>query len=284
MFWGLYPILVHEGVKLIPPLTFAVWSSFIASLGAFVYISITKRWHEILIKPAFLPMLMVTICITFIPYLLFYTGAKLTSGLNTSMLMLSEVVFTFLFAHRLKETITFNKLLGTMAILLGSFCLLYRGNLQINFGDILIFFSTLTYPIGNYYAKKALRLVSPMTIIFIRSLLSGIFLLPFALLFETIPSAINLFTNHWLILLVNGLLIGWFTKIIWYEGLKRIPITKAAALNMTFPLASLFVLFFIFHEQPTILQAIGILIMFIGIYFTVKISTKRLDIIPGFFM
>ena len=62
-------------------------------------------------------------------------------------------------------------------------------------------------------------------------------------------------------------------NIAWYEGLKRLDISKAVSLTMTFPLFSLLVLIAVFKEVPSITQWIGIAIMAIGVYFSIKRSS-----------
>jgi len=52
--------------------------------------------------------------------------------------------------------------------------------------------------------------------------------------------------------------------------LMRMDISKTISLFMTFPLFSLFILIFFFQEHISIYQWLGIIIMMIGVYFSIK--------------
>ena len=270
-FWGLFPVFVHQGTQTIPPLTYAAISTLLAAVGAFLYVVITGKLKELKITKSYLALWMITLCIVIIPMTLFFLGAKRTSGTNTSFLLLAEIIFTMIFTPFIGEKNTKLKFLGASGIFLGALFILYNGNFQMNFGDLLIILSTVTYPIGNFYAKKALNLVSPATILFVRFLLGGIFISIFALIFEQTWSQIpELFVANWLLFLFSGLVLYGIGKIIWYEGLKRLDISKAISLTFIFPIFSLATLMIFFDEKVSAYQWLGIVIMMVGVYFSVK--------------
>ena len=270
LLWGLFPVLVNQGVKSIPPITFAALSTLLAAVGALAYALLRGTLSEIKNKKAYFPLFMITICIAVIPYILFFIGAKMTSGINASMLLLSEIIFTLIFTHFIGEKTTALKLLGTGGIFSGALFIVYNGSFSLNLGDILIILSTLTYPLGNFYSKKALNYVSPSLILFVRSVAAGLLLLVFALFFESKTNLGSIISQHWLLLIFNGLVLLGLSKIFWYESIKRVDLSKAIALVMTFPLFSLVALVFFFNEKISIYQWIGISIMMIGVYFSVK--------------
>lgn len=268
--WGLFPVIVNFGVKDIPPLTYAAISTLLAALGAFVYFLSQKKLSELKNTKSYFPLFMVTLCIVIIPYTLFFIGASKTSGINTSLLLLAEIIFTLIFTPFIGEKTTRSKILGAGGVFIGALFILYNGSLAINLGDLLIIASTLTYPIGNFYAKKALNMVSPAAVLFIRFLFGGLFILMLALIFEPVIEMTNIINKYWLIILFNGLVLLGIGKVIWYEGLKRLDISKAISLAMTFPLFSLIALLIFFQESISLYQGIGAAIMMIGVYFTAK--------------
>ena len=270
MLWGLFPVFVNRGTQSIPPLTFAAISVLLAALGTFIYLVTQGRLSELKNKKAYKSLLMVTLCIVIIPYILFFTGASKTSGVNTSMLLLSEIIFTMIFTPFIGEKTTAYKILGAGGIFFGGLFIMYNGTLKFNTGDILIIFSTLTYPIGNFYAKKAFNLVSPATILFVRFLLGGIFIAGLAFFLETPTKITTIIHDSWFLILFNGLILLGVSKVLWYEGLKRLDISKASSLAMTFPLFSLLALIIFFNEKISGYQWVGIAIMMIGVYFAVQ--------------
>ena len=268
--WGIFPVLVNYGTQNIPPIMFAAITTLLAACGSFIYAALKGKLYELKNKKSYSSLIMVTLCIVIIPYILFFIGSSKTSGINSSLLLLSEIIFTLLFTPLIGEKTTVKKLIGATGIFIGAALILYNGTLNLNNGDILIIFSTATYPIGNFYAKKALNFVSPAIILLVRFFLGGFFILSFAMLAEPQSNMAEILSQHWGLILFTGLVLLGIGKVIWYEGLKRLDISKAISLAMTFPLFSLIVLIVFFKEIPSTFQWVGILVMAIGVYFSIK--------------
>ena len=166
--WGIFPIMVNRGSHNMPPLTFAAISTLLAAVVSFIHTVLHCKLHELKKKEAYASLLMITLCIVIIPYVLFFIGTRKTSGINTSLLLLSEIIFTLIFTPLIGEKTTIEKLIGASGVFIGALLILYNGKFQLNVGDLMVIASTATYPIGNYYAKKALYQVSASTILFVR--------------------------------------------------------------------------------------------------------------------
>jgi len=211
---------------------------------------------------------MVTLYVQIIPYTLLFIGAEKTSGINTSMLLLSEIVFTLLFTPFIGEKTTVEKLVGALGVSCGAALLLYRGSFQINTGDILIILSTATYPVGNFYAKKALSRVSSTIILLVRfSVAAPFFFLLSMLADERLSGIGSIISGSWPLLLFTGFVLLGVGKIVWYEALDRLDISKAISLSMTFPLFSLMLLTLFYGEVISWQQGIGIGVMMVGAFF-----------------
>jgi drug/metabolite transporter (DMT)-like permease len=269
-FATLFPIVVSKGVQTIPAVTFAGLSVLLAATAAFVYAIFQERLHELKYKKAYRSLLLVAFCIVIIPYLLLFIGAKSTSGINTSILLLSEIIFTIIFTHFIGETTTLYKILGAGNIFIGALFILFHGSFALHSGDLLIIASTALYPIGNFYAKRALNTVSPAIVLFTRFLLGSIFLLLLARLIEPTAHPIQIFFQHPWLILFNGLVILGLGKVIWYEAFQRLDISKAISLIMTYPLFSVLVLVLFFHEKISLPQLVGVAFMLVGVYFSIR--------------
>ena len=266
--YGLFPVVVNRGSRHILPMTFAAVSTLLAAFGSFVYGALKGNLYELRKKEAYSSLLMVTLCIVVIPYVLLFIGSSRTSGINTSFLLLSEIVFTLMFTPLIGEKTTFEKLIGAFGVLIGAGLILYNGKFRLNVGDIMVLASTITFPIGNFYAKRVLFRVTPSNILLVRFSLGGLFMLTLAMFMET-PSWTMIF-GEWPLLLFTGLVLLGAGKIVWYEALGRLDISKAISLGMTFPLFSLAVLIGVFREKVSSYQWIGIGVMMIGVFFAVR--------------
>lgn len=266
---GLFPVFVNRGVQNIPPIFFAGISTLLAAMGSAVYVLTQKKFHEFKKRKAYPSLIMVTLFIVIIPYILFFVGASKTSGLNTSVLLLSEIIFTVIFTHFYGEKTCIYKVIGAGGVFLGALFILYNGKMSLNVGDALIIISTICYPIGNFYAKKVLYLVSSPTILLFRFTLAGIFLTTLSFLIEPSFNTKEIIIRNWPIILFNGFIILGVGKILWYAALKRLDISKAISLEMTFPLFSLATLVIFFNEQISVQKWLGIGIMMVGVLFSI---------------
>jgi drug/metabolite transporter (DMT)-like permease len=266
--YGMFPVVVNRGSRLLMPLTFAAISALLAAFGSLVYTALKGKLHELKKRESYSSLLMVTLCIVVVPYTLLFIGSSMTSGINTSLLLLSEVVFTLMFTPLIGEKTTFEKLVGALGVLAGAGLILYNGEFRLKIGDIMVVGSTVTFPIGNFYAKKALFRVSPSTILLVRFSLGGLFMLLLAMLMET--RSWTIVFGEWPLLLFTGLVLLGVGKIVWYEALGRLDISKAISLGMTFPLFSLAVLIGVFRERVSAYQWIGIGAMMIGVFFSIR--------------
>ena len=66
-----------------------------------------------------------------------------------------------------------------------------------------------------------------------------------------------------------GIIIGIGT-ILYYEGLKRIKAAQVSSLELSTPFFAAILGFFVLREFITIIQIIGILLLFVGIYYLLK--------------
>lgn len=275
ILYAFFPILIAYTTKIMPPILFAALSTLTAAVALFIYMVLKKEIKKIKNVKTIKYALGVAIFIIIIPATLIFLGSSKTSGINTSILLQSEILFTFvicgIFAN---ESITSRKIIGAVLMVVGALFILFNVALAINSGDLLIIAGTLFYPIGNIIAKKALTFSPPSVILFIRSLLGGIVLLFISSQFEkwNVPIG-QIISDNYLFILANGVLIYAVSKIFWYESIKRIDISKAILISVgAYPAISLFFAFLFLKEIPTTFQVIGLIIILFGVY---QIVEKR---------
>jgi drug/metabolite transporter (DMT)-like permease len=295
--YGLYPVVINYSSKLMPPILFAGLSVLLASIFFFLVVAFQKNFHRIFKWESLKYILLVTLFIVVVPSIFIFTGTSMTSGVNTTILFQTEVVFTFLFVgiFSRSEKITTRRLIGAAIVLMGTATILYNGSFDLNLGDILIITGVAFYPFGNMAAKKALQLVPPAVILFVRSILGGLTLICFSFIFEDSSSLVlPSVQSYFPLIILNGIVIMFFSKILWYEGLKRIDLTKAVPIDMSFPAFSLLFLFLFTREVPTIYQWIGLILTLVGVGFVayksppkfleriIAVFVRKKDVIPPF--
>ena len=80
-----------------------------------------------------------------------------------------------------------------------------------------------------------------------------------------IPSTADLM-NSVLFLFISGTILLGLSKILWIEGIHRISVAKANALNALGPLSTLFFAWLILKDVPTIWQLLAVAVVFPGVW------------------
>ena len=278
LLYSFFPLIINYSTAFLPPLRFAAISILLASFALFFHLLFTHQLRSVLVPRALPFLLGVTLLVVIIPSILIYSGTAWTSGVNTALLLEVEVIFTvILMAIFFHEPITQRKFVGTLVMCAGVFSVLYNGSFSLSLGEGMIILGTLFYPFGNFCGKKALRIIPGTAVVFFRSLFGGTVLLIISLLFETSPlSLFSMLREYWYLFAINGLLIMTLSKILWYEGLLRIEISKAKTLSAIAPAMSLLLASFLFHETVRISQWIGCGLILFGILILTR-NTSRLS-------
>lgn len=280
LMYSFFPIIVAYTTKIMPPILFAGLSTFTASITLFIFLLIRGNLKSLKNPDTIKYSLGVTLFIIIIPSILIFTGSSKTSGINTTILLQSEILFTLIiFGLFSIEKITFKRVVGALIVLAGTIFIVYNGRAGINSGDLLIIAGTFFYPIGNIFAKKALEIAPPAAILFIRSFLGGIVLISLSLAFEDQTNVLGKISAYWPLILVNGIFIYHISKILWYEGIKRIDISKAIPISVGgYPAFSLIFAILFLSEIPTIYQLVGFFVVLAGIFVLMKKDKKTVPV------
>ena len=265
ILWSLFPIITILSYSSLSPLTSLAWSAALAAIFFALWVTIKHKWYELKDKSAMFDVLMATLFIGIFFYSLYFFGLKYTTAGNASIIALMQIFFSFLFFNIFrKEFISKQQILGVLLMLLGALVILLPGFTEFNKGDALIFIAMAFAPFGNFFQQRARKKISSESMMFIRSIITFPVILIMAKLFGETISLGNLKDSIWLIL-INGLVLLGFSKILWIEGIHRISVTKAISLASIEPLFTLFFAFLILKEIPTAWQLTAFVPLFLGV-------------------
>jgi drug/metabolite transporter (DMT)-like permease len=200
-----------------------------------------------------------------------FLGFRHTTAGNAAILSLMEVFFSFLILGLLlrHEPLLPRTVIGGACMVLGALLVLLPKGAGWQRGDLLVITATIFAPLGNRCAQRARKLVTANVIMFLRSIVSGTLFLIVSLLVEPVP-AYGASLSSLSFLLINGILLLGLSKILWIEGIHRIPITKAISIESITPLLTLVIAAVFLHEQPTVLQITSLLPIGIGMFLLTK--------------
>ena len=264
--WGLFPIITILSFRGISPLVSFGGSTLIAAIFFGLVLTIKHKWKEVKDVTAYKDILLATFFIGFLMYPLYFFGLKYTSAGNASIVDLTaEIFFSYLLFHVWKKDhLPTQHVVGSLLMITGACIVLIPNVKEFHAGDLLILAEAFVAPFGNLYQRRARTKVSSECILFVRSLITGVAILFFAFLLKD-PISPKSISRSLPFLLINGVLLLGFSKILWIEGIHRIAVTKAAAINSIQPLVTLFFAWILLHNLPTIWQLASIVPMFFGI-------------------
>jgi drug/metabolite transporter (DMT)-like permease len=275
LLWGLFPVITALSYNQQSPLIALEISTLFATGFFALVLSIKHKWYEVKNIAALKDILLGTFFIGVLYYFLYFFGLRYTSPGNASIIALTEVFFSFIFFHVWrKEYIPSQHIVGAVLMILGACIVLLPNVRTIQLGDILILVAAFVAPFGNYYQQKARIMVSSETILFIRSAISAavIFIILFAS--GATVSTTDL-KQSLIVLLINGTLMLGLSKLLWIEGIHRISVTKAVALESVSPIITLLFAWILLKNAPTIWQLTSFAPMFIGILF-LGVKTRKI--------
>jgi len=129
-------------------------------------------------------------------------------------------------------------------------------------GDLMVLSATIAWATTAIAMRKFLKDINAGTITFYRFFFASIFFI----VYISFTSGIKI-VNAYQILV--GIVVGIGT-IFYYEGLKRIKAAQVSALELSTPFFAAILGFFVLGEGITTMQILGILLLFVGIYYLSK--------------
>ena len=114
--------------------------------------------------------------------------------------------------------------------------------------------------------KHAVRENSVMPVLFLATLSGSLLFVAGTLLFGNFSGAITCSLHQWGLLLVKSLIVAASWTCVYY-AMRELPISIAAPIRASAPLWTFIGSLILFGEVPTVLQGIGMLLIFIGYYF-----------------
>lgn len=264
---ALFPVITILSYNTLSPLVSFAGSTFFAAVFFAVVLTIRKKWHELKNKAALKDVLLTTLIIGIIYYLLFFFGLRHTSAGNASIIVLTEIFFSYFFFHVWrKDHLPSEHKIGIVLMATGALIVLYPTLEGFTGGEILILIASFIAPLGNFFQQRARRMVSSESIMFVRSLIGTLFIFSLILIFKQSISYPDLKSSI-IPLLINGIFLFGLSKIFWIEGIHRINVTKANALGSISPLFTLVFAWILLKDIPTVWQLLSLAPMTLGVIF-----------------
>ena len=270
VMWAIEPILAKLSYQTTDFLnTFATRTIF-AFIIISVYVFLTNR-KNIIVKKEYIPKLLyVSLAATLFADLMYIYALTKVSVINAVLIGHMQPIFVILFGAFMltQDKITKYDYCGIVFMILAGILVTTKSvdnYMKLQFGtigDIYVLLATIAWATTAVVARKYLRGLPASIISFYRFLFAGIIFI----LYMSITTGIEISSIYQVLL---GFVIGIGT-ILYYEGIRFIKAAQVSALELSTPFFATILGFIILKEYITLVQFIGVLFLFGGIYFLSK--------------
>ncbi len=263
--WAAFPVAVVMSSAQVSGLVSLAWSTVFAAVFLFLVILWRGDWSEIKNKIFWKYTMAVAFFNGVLFYSLFYIGLEYTTPGNASLIALTEILTSFVFFNLFKkEHISTEHKVGAILMFLGALIVLSNNFSHFNVGDLLIFIAMFCGPIGNHFQQKVRKIVSAEKLLLGRY----VFTIPVVFLMASVikpGTSLGFSMDSFWLIAFNGFLIFGISKILWVEGIHRVPVTKAISLSSGSPIITMFLAWVFLSQTPTVWQLTAFIPLFLGI-------------------
>jgi drug/metabolite transporter (DMT)-like permease len=265
LLWSLFPIITTLALGVLSPLQAIAICSLLSAVFFAIVLTLRRTWR-VPSRQCLRDLIIATVLLGIIFYVGIFVAIKYTTPGNAGILLLMEVLFSFLTLNLFTqhEPFVLPHALGGACMVLGVLVLLLPKASGWHLGDLIIIAATAIPPLGSVAMQRARKEVSAEFIMFFRSVVSGTVLLLISLAFDPLPSLAVLTPGFLMVLLINGILLFGVSKILWLEAINLLPITKTISICSITPFFTLIFSSMILDEQITRFQLLSLAPIIIG--------------------
>lgn len=205
----------------------------------------------------------------------FMIGLDLTTASNSSIIIALTPVIIALLSFFLKhEKIHPAAWVGIVISFVGFYLVISSQYGFIRFsqksllGDVLIFTGNIFWALFTVFSWPLLKRLSPLKLTTLTMVYGTILYVPFCIkgVLNTDFPALSL--NAWAILAYSAVFSLVIPYIIWFSSVKHIGNSKTAIYDNLIPVLTILIAYFMIKERITLVQALGALVIFAGVYLT----------------
>jgi len=275
VMWAFEPIFAKLSYQNSDFLQTSAIRAIFVTLTAIIYAAITNKANLRINKGQFSVLVYIAIVGTLFADLMYFYALTQVPVVNAVLIGHMQPIFIILIGFLLlkEDKLTKFDYIGILFMIISgllvttktleNFALFKLGT----YGDLLVLSATVAWATTAIAMKKYLKGVNAGVITFYRYLFASIFFVIYLISTSGIRIA-----NIYQILV--GIVVGVGT-ILYYEGLKRIKAGQVSALELSTPFFAAIFSFIILRELVTIIQVIGIFLLFVGIHYLSKKEELR---------
>ncbi len=268
--WAIEPILVKLSyINSDFVHTLSVRSLFVAFI-ALIYVFVTNKGHLKVSKRQFSALFYIAFAAVVAAELLYFYAISKIPVVNAVLIAHLQPIFIVLIGYIVlkEEKLTKYDYYGIIFMIIAGLLVTTRNldnlySLKLGtFEDMLVVISAVLWATTSIVMRKYLKDLNAGVITFYRYTIAGIAITSYLFL-----SSSFVISNIYQVILGLVSVVG---TILYYEGLKRLKAAQVGALELSTPFFAAILSFFILGEITTLMQIIGIVLLFVGVYFLSK--------------
>ncbi len=213
-----------------------------------------------------------------VSHLSLHAGLKYTDPITAALIYALGPLITSLITYfYLKERKRIYFWIGILLGIVGVAFVVTDGSklsLSAGKGELLIGVTILTFSIYLVIVEYLSKHLKPMTITLYTSLFALLLLIPFVRV-EQLSLAMEVETNHWIILIVTAILTNGFVTILWNGAVKKVGAsTSSLFLNME-PFVAMILGYLILQQVVLPIQLIGSVFIITGVIMGTRYGKRK---------
>jgi len=270
VLWAIEPVFVKLSYRNSDFLQTSAIRAICVTLIALVYAVMTNKANLRINKQQLSTLIYIAIVGTLFADLMYYFALTKVPVINAVLIGHMQPIFIILIGFLVLKSDKLTKFdyLGISFMIISGLLVTTKtpANFAIlklgTFGDLLVLSAAVAWATTAIAMRKYLKGMNTGVVTFYRFLFASVVFLIYLISTSTISIA-----NVYQVLV--GIVAGIGT-ILYYEALKRIKAAQVGALELSTPFFATILSFFVLGELVTIMQIIGIFLLFVGIYYLSK--------------
>jgi drug/metabolite transporter (DMT)-like permease len=271
IMWAIEPVFVKLSYETSDFIQTNTIRTIFALIVAFIYIIIKKKPKDLkLPKKDVLPMMYIALVATLFADFMYVFSLSQIPVVNAVIIGHMQPVFIVLFGIFILKSDKLTKFdYFGIVLLIASGILVTTRTVENLFslklgtmGDLFVLSATIAWATTAIATRKYVKHLDTGVLAFYRFSVAAVVLSIYLILN-------NRFFIENIYQVGVGIVVGLGT-ILYYESLTRIKAAQTSALELSTPVFATVLAFFMLSEVPTIMQIVGVLLLFIGLIFISK--------------
>ncbi|WP_422445492.1 DMT family transporter [Thermoanaerobacterium sp. DL9XJH110] len=271
-FWGTSFAVSKEALRELSPMGLAVLRFSLASIIFFALLKTHYRGN--VIEKRDRPMLWFLGILGVSSYFYVqYTGLKLTTTVNTAIIIAISPIFTALISSLVfhQERLTPDKILGALIAFAGIFTIFTgRGDMSLGrdtlAGDLLILSNAVAWALFTVLGKSLVDKYDPFVVTAHINIYGTLTMLPLAFAPSFINSFKSMHISTWASALYLAVTCSAFGYFMWYRGVKTLGASRTAVFNYINPLFAVTIGILFLNEPANLRTLLGGAAVLFGVY------------------